>query len=138
MLGWSLLYYYGMNFTRFCCWILKLTKLNSAKYGFSYLRNPSENFMPWKFIAYYIFKILRKNFRLKKLKKLFCFYMFDRDYFFKKQCSFHQKYTPYAALIYFYSFFGFWMLIKKKRTFDPNEQNTKLKGGSWSGRVCLL
>ena len=33
--------------------------------------------------------------------------MFDRDYFFKKQRSFHKKDTPYAALIYFYSFFGF-------------------------------
>ena len=30
------------------------------------------------------------------------------------------------------------MLIKKKRSFDPNEQNAKLKGGCWFGRVCLL
>ena len=41
-----------------------------------------------------------KKLRLKKLKN--CFYLFDRDYFFKKQWSFRKKDTPYAALIYFY------------------------------------
>ena len=128
--------FHGMNFTRFRRWNLKLTKLKVAKYGFSYPRNRSENLMPWKSIAHYAFKSIRKYFRIK-VKELFCFYVFDRDYFFNKQCNFCKKDTSNTSLIYFYFFFGFWKLIKKKRYFDPNEQNTKRKGGCWFDWVYL-
>ena len=34
--------------------------------------------------------------------------LFDRDYFFQKQCNFRKKDTSNVALIYFYSFI--WIL----------------------------